>query len=422
MAGKRETQARIRVTRLKHHLQGTTHRDDARGREEEERVLEKNASPIVVVGGSVMDVHLSCDSHFIEGSTVPGRVVFRHGGVGRNIAECLGRLRQRPLFISAVGSDGAGREILQELQSRGVSTRGVKVCRGSTTSMVACTFDATGNLTNGVADTSLVERELDCQWVEKFRKEIEGCKLLVLEANLHAQTLKACVDIAHKSRVPVFYEPVSVTKSVRVLPVLSKVTYLSPNEAELSEIAAAIEKAEAWRKRHTTSNSNSSSSSSSSSSSRESKSKGFDGFGGLLPTDEVARQAQLVRSLGAKNVLVTRGREGVYAATEDGKAQVLPSLEVAKIANVNGAGDCLVAGILKALAGNDSSSSSSSSFSSERHSNARTSLEYAVSYGIAVACAAIQSPLNVPEIGDNLDEIDANALHVFSNRITMGAK
>ena len=46
------------------------------------------------------------------------------------------------------------------------------------------------------------------------------------------------------------------------------------------------------------------------------------------------------------------------------------------------------------------------------------SLEYAVSYGIAVACAAIQSASNVPEI-KSTSEIDADALHVFSRRISM---
>lgn len=79
---------------------------------------------------------------------------------------------------------------------------------------------------------------------------------------------------------------------------------------------------------------------------------------------------------------------------------MLPSLNV-RVINVNGAGDCLVAGTLKALVENN-----------------LHSLEYAVSYGIAVACAAIQSASNVPEI-KSTSEIDADALHVFSRRISM---
>jgi sugar/nucleoside kinase (ribokinase family) len=437
MAGKRETQARIRVKRLKHHLQDThtpnqnpslgqssssnTDEEDNGYREEEDEGEKRmDQAELVVVGGSVMDVHLSCDRNFIEGSTVPGRVAFRHGGVGRNIAECLGRLRQRPLFISAVGSDGAGREILRALESRGVSTRGVKVCQGRTTSMVACSFDAKGNLTNGVADTSLVEEEVDCQWVRTFQKEIEHCKLLVLEANLHPQTLQTCAEIAHRSLppVPVFYEPVSVTKSVRVLPLLSKVTYLSPNEAELSAIANAIEmeKKKRVELEFKAVGSHSLFSEGWNSSAR--------GGNSVLPAEEVARQARLVRSLGAKNVLVTRGKDGVYAATEDGEALVVPSLEIKRVANVNGAGDCLVAGILKALAGGNRNSVhfNLNPKPTGSGSNSTATLEYAVSYGIAVACAAIQSPLNVPEIGDNFDEIDANALQVFSNRIATDVK
>ena len=88
----------------------------------------------------MLDVHLTSDT-VVPGSTVPGRVAFRHGGVGRNIVECLGRLRERPLFVSAVGNDAAGREILRALRSLDLSTRGVRVCDGRTTSVVACSFD-----------------------------------------------------------------------------------------------------------------------------------------------------------------------------------------------------------------------------------------------------------------------------------------
>ena len=69
------------------------------------------------------------------------------------------------------------------------------------------------------------------------------------------------------------------------------------------------------------------------------------------------------------------------------------------MANVNGAGDCLVAGVIRALVKTDPLGS----------------IPYAVSYGIAVACVAIQTTMNVPAITGE-DEIDANALQVFTKR------
>ena len=368
--GPRGQQARIRITRLASHVapddpipqtresspSGTSSTASDTGKE---NTAGRRKARVVVVGGSVLDVHLTRDGAVV-GSTVPGRVRFQHGGVGRNIAECLGRLRERPLFVSVVGEDAAGREILNALRSAGVDTRGIKVCPGRTTPVVACTFDGSGGLVSGVADTALVESELDGAWVSGFRRDIERAEVLVLEANLSPEALASCFEIAYHAGVPVFFEPVSVTKSARAAPFLQRIAYLSPNEAELGAIAAA-----SGRSRP---------------------------LGGGLTED-----AALLRSLGVKNVLVTRGSHGVLIARGDGTCQHLPSLGV-RVANVNGAGDCLVAGVIRALVGAGNGS-----------------LEYAVSYGIAVACEAIQTAGNVPDLVSE-EGIEASALQVFSRR------
>ncbi|QDZ18961.1 PfkB-like carbohydrate/purine kinase [Chloropicon primus] len=377
MAGSsRENNARLRVTRLTNHVVGkklvvrdasderssgdtSTSSTAGSGVRVVGRPRHDRVGSVVVVGGSVLDVHLTCDK-VVPGSTVPGKVKFQHGGVGRNIVECLGRLGEKPLFVSAVGGDAAGREILGALESLGVSTKGVKVCQGRTTPTVACSFDGSGNLTSGVADTALVESELRGEWIMRFREDIKLADLLVLEANLTHESLHTCFSIAREAKVPVFFEPVSVTKSLRVVPFLSDVSYFSPNEAELKAVAAAAGE------------------------SRRS-----------FVSHEVAADVAFLKSRGVQNILVTRGEAGVYSSSRDGETRVLPSLKV-PIVNVNGAGDCLVAGVLKALVG-----------------SGKRSLEYAVSYGIAVACAAIQTPANVPNISSE-EEIDANALQVFS--------
>ena len=46
----------------------------------------------------------------------PGVLDVSPGGVGRNIAEALGRLGACPLLISAVGADGLGEMVLSRLQ------------------------------------------------------------------------------------------------------------------------------------------------------------------------------------------------------------------------------------------------------------------------------------------------------------------
>ena len=55
--------------------------------------------------------------------------------------------------------------------------------------------------------------------------------------------LQAACHIAHAAHVPIWYEPVSVPKSVRAGRVLSCLTYASPNAHELVAMALAIQPA-----------------------------------------------------------------------------------------------------------------------------------------------------------------------------------
>ncbi len=254
------------------------------------------------------------------------------------------------------------------------------MCPGQPTPTVACCFDGRGNLRSGVADTGLLERELTGEWVARFRGDIERAKLLLLEANLTPETIGTCVGIAHAAGVPIFFEPVSVHKSVRVVPFLSKVAYLSPNEAELGAIVAQA-------------------------------AANFE-CGPAAPvgaSGAVETHTTVLHTLGVKHVIVTQGEAGVFASS-GGLETRMPSLARLAVVNVNGAGDCLVAGFVKALV-------ESSSMGRDRES-----FEYAVSYGIAVACAAIQSEANVPQIdlgaGNVASELGANARHVLSKRRT----
>ena len=60
-------------------------------------------------------------------------------------------------------------------------------------------------------------------------------------------TLAAALEIAAAASVPVWWEPVSVPKATKVVSVaahcMSRVTCISPNQAELVAIAGALETA-----------------------------------------------------------------------------------------------------------------------------------------------------------------------------------
>lgn len=67
--------------------------------------IDNETPKAVVIGGSVIDLIAKSYEPLIPHTKNPGYVSQHLGGVGRNIAEALTRLNQKPLFLSAVGSD-----------------------------------------------------------------------------------------------------------------------------------------------------------------------------------------------------------------------------------------------------------------------------------------------------------------------------
>lgn len=58
--------------------------------------------------------------------------------------------------------------------------------------------------------------------------------------NLSPDMIKLVCGLASEGGAPVWFEPVSVAKSIRALPVMSQLTYISPNEMEIQALADAL--------------------------------------------------------------------------------------------------------------------------------------------------------------------------------------
>ena len=209
----------------------------------------------VVVGGMVLDVTASPGPHaqLRRGSSTPGAVLQNPGGVARNIAEGLARLvgdaGPAPLLISAVGDDVAGRALIDAWRALGGDTRGVRVCTGASTPVVATVLDHDGEVAASVADTLTAETGLDASWIAKHADSIGRATVLVLDGNCAESTINAAVDAAERVVGPwangeqkplVWFEPVSVAKSIRATEVLAKLDFTSPNAGECRAMANAV--------------------------------------------------------------------------------------------------------------------------------------------------------------------------------------
>ena len=79
---------------------------------------------VVVVGGTNMDVVARTAAPLVAATSNPGHARISPGGVGRNIAACLGLLGAPVRLVSAVGDDAFGDEALRQLGAPPVELRG----------------------------------------------------------------------------------------------------------------------------------------------------------------------------------------------------------------------------------------------------------------------------------------------------------
>ncbi|XP_047158554.1 uncharacterized protein LOC124829132 isoform X2 [Vigna umbellata] len=239
----------------------------------------------------------------------------------------------------------------------------------------------------------------------------------MVDANLSLPALEAACKMAADMECPVWFEPVSVTKSRRISFIVEYVTYVSPNEDELIAMANAISGCDKFQPF------------------KESQKKNIS----VMSLFQLLKPAiWVLLENGIEVVLVTVGSNGVFLCHKGGPrhfkkptekinrsgfggqlfnafmqkcppsgysgfselnksshffAVHFPSL-AASVVRLTGAGDCLVGGILTSIC-------------------AGLDIMQSVSVGIAVAKAAVEAEANVPN-AFNLSAIADDAKSVYS--------
>ena len=259
---------------------------------------------VVVIGGANMVVKARSARTAVTGTSNPGAGSMAAGGVARNVAENLARLRVPVALVTAVGDDPGGQAVRAGLAEAGVAVTGVRVVAGAQTAQYVAVLDPGHELVIGVAAMDVLETideaDVDAAWPD-------AGGWLVLDTNLRAGVLAHALRRARADGVQVAVDAVSAPKAARLPADLGGISVLFCNRAE----------ADAWLALHA-------------------------GEAGDHGTP-----AERLRAAGATHVLLTRGAEGAVLAGEAGVIEVaaVPCDPV----DVTGAGDAVVAGTLAGL-------------------------------------------------------------------------
>lgn len=262
---------------------------------------------MVCVGGATVDRRFRLAGPLRLGTSNPATGARGFGGVARNVAENLCRLGVPVALLSRVGRDEAGLALAEALDRLGVDRHGVEAVPGAATAEYLAVTAPDGDLALGLADMAVLDG-LDPAFLERHASAFATADWVFADCNLGAPALddlrrRLVRGGSHRLAV----DAVSVAKAARLPDRLDGIDLLVLNRDEAAALA---------RRR---------------------------GDGDDAP----AAVAEALLRAGAGAVVVTLGPEGALAASADGLVAV-PAVPT-RVVDVTGAGDALVAAVIRAL-------------------------------------------------------------------------
>ncbi|HEY4441524.1 MAG TPA: PfkB family carbohydrate kinase [Candidatus Elarobacter sp.] len=247
------------------------------------------------------------------GPSLRGRAVTRCGGVARNAAHNLTLLGVSAVLISLAGDDDDGRALVEELRRDGIDSRGVEIVSGASTAQYVAVIDGDGASVFEIADVAIFER-FDRDRLARTWPLAAGAAWIVAETNMRLDVVAALAARTHGGSYRLALDAVSLPKAAELPAQLDGIDLLFLNAREAEAYLAAHDAA--------------------------------------VPAGVVERAAA-VRAHGASAVVLTDGSAGALVATNIGVVAV-PAVRAARVVDVTGAGDALLAAtIARLLAGDD---------------------------------------------------------------------
>lgn len=261
-------------------------------------------SRITVVGSYAAALVMEVDRIPAEGETVMGRGYrATHGGKGSNMACCAARLGADVRLVTKVGTDAFGDGLIALLGREGVDPNWV--LRSTSLSTAVGMILGTSRGTNAIAVDAAALSEFRPEDLAPLREAIHEGDAVLSPLEIPLETALAASRMAGERGAFSILNPAPAADLRRHG--LSTVDFLTPNETEARVCL------------------------------------------GFAPDDPIEDRtaAEQLRSLGPRNVIVTRGGKGVLWASPEGFFEI-PALAVDVVDTV-GAGDAFNAGLAVGL-------------------------------------------------------------------------
>ena len=261
--------------------------------------IVQSAPYVTVVGGVNVDIGGRPEAALVARDSNPGAVSSSLGGVGRNIAHNMALLGLDVRLVAAFGDGLNAQKLAASCGELGIDISQSPVIPGGRTSTYLFINDQRGDMALAVSDMEIY-RHLTPQVLAQRRKLLDGSQVVVLDTNIPEESI---AWLAENCAAPLFADPVSTAKAVKLKPVLGRLHTLKPNRLE-AELLSGVP---------------------------------------ITDGESLNRAADALLETGLRRVFISLGAEGVFAADHSGRVQ-MPCLP-AELVNATGCGDAFMAAI-----------------------------------------------------------------------------
>ena len=259
---------------------------------------------ITVIGSLVMDLVIKLEKFPQEGDTLFGdEINYYLGGKGANQAYALTRLGANTEMIGMVGNDNFGKAFIDTFKKAGTKVSNILVSDKVGTSLAV--IQSNYKAENKIVVMHGANYEFSAKELKKVESVLKNSNLVITQLELRPEIEEAIINLCAKYKVPVQLNPAPAYKLSKEL--LSKITYITPNDLELSILTG-------------------------------------------MKTDTLENAKKAVKkllSMGPKNVISTLGGNGAMIGDKKGIRHI-PGFKV-KVVDTVGAGDAFNGGFAYAI-------------------------------------------------------------------------
>lgn len=256
---------------------------------------------IVTIGAANLDIAGYSHAALNYADSNPGKIKFTPGGVGRNIAHNLALLGKNSWLLTAVGSDFYGQSLLAQTNQSGVHVDKCLIVPGENTSSYLSLLDNTGEMLAAINDMRVTEH-ISAEFLAQHVDFIRSAKVIVADCNISEEALAWLLENA--GAAPVFVDPVSAWKCVKIRKWPGKIHTLKPNRLEAETLSGIT----------------------------------------LFGREDVGKVAAWFHAHGLNRLVLSMGGDGVYYSDINGESGWSRPLKT-NVINVTGAGDAMMAGL-----------------------------------------------------------------------------